>query len=457
MRDVAVVASIVADEPDGLAAAYDRYAPGLHAYCRSLLGEPAEADEAVQDTFIIAAAELSGLGDPGRLRPWLYAVARNECRQRLRSRAWSAPPDEADEVSDDTVDDLAADGERAELRAVVSAALAGLSPRDREVVELNLRHDLAGQDLADILGVSVHQAHALASRARAQFEAWLGALLVARGGREACPELAMGLDSWDGQLDVLLPKRVNRHIQRCEICEERRRHELDPALLLGALPLALPPAGLRDHLLRLIGDESPGASAYRIGVIRRAGPYSQSGFPEPLDPPRAGYRPKPPALLTAGVAVLAVFAGGVLFGADVFQPDAPLPPIAAGTAPFSAPTAPVGAGITVKPAHSTRRGPSEPPVTTPIIPFVAATGPTVPIGSSRPSPSPRSSPPSASPSPSPSPSASPSPTPTPTPTSSPTPTPTPTPTDSATASVTPTVSATASALILSQLTLRLDV
>jgi RNA polymerase sigma factor (sigma-70 family) len=185
MRDIEMVASIVGGEPAGLAAAYDRYAPALHAYCRSLLGEPAAADEAVQDTFIIAADELTGLGDPRRLRPWLYAVARNECRHRLRSRAWSAPPDDAGELNDDTVDDLAADAERAELRIVASTALAGLSPRDREIVELNLRHDLGGQDLADILGVSVNQAHALTSRARAQFEAWLGALLVARGGRRA--------------------------------------------------------------------------------------------------------------------------------------------------------------------------------------------------------------------------------------------------------------------------------
>jgi RNA polymerase sigma factor (sigma-70 family) len=433
MRDIEMVASIVGGEPAGLAAAYDRYAPSLHAYCRSLLGEPAAADEAVQDTFIIAADELTGLGDPRRLRPWLYAVARNECRYRLRSRAWSAPPDDAGELNDDTIDDLAADAERAELRIVASTALAGLSPRDREIIELNLRHDLAGQDLADILGVSVNQAYALTSRARAQFEAWLGALLVARDGRESCPELAVGLDSWDGELDVLVPKRVNRHIQHCEICEDRRREELDPELLLGALPMALPPAGLRDQLLRLIGDESPAASAYRIGVIRRAGPFSQSGFPEPLDPPRAGYRPKPPALLTAGVAVLVVFAGGALFGAEVFNPHTPLPPIAAGKQPFSVPTVPPVPGVTVKPVHSTRGGRSDPPLAAPIIPFVTATGPTVPISSSRPSPSPRSSPPSAAPSPSPSVS--------------------PSPTDSPSASTTPT----ATAVVPSLVTLQLDV
>ena len=81
--DAETVASIAAGERDGLAAAYDRYAPGLYAYCHSLLGEPGAAGDAVRDTFIVAAAQLSGLGEPGQLRPWLYAVARNECRYRL--------------------------------------------------------------------------------------------------------------------------------------------------------------------------------------------------------------------------------------------------------------------------------------------------------------------------------------------------------------------------------------
>ena len=48
-----------------------------------MLGDPEDAADAVQDMFVIAAARLGGLGDPRKLRPWLYAVARNECHARL--------------------------------------------------------------------------------------------------------------------------------------------------------------------------------------------------------------------------------------------------------------------------------------------------------------------------------------------------------------------------------------
>ena len=65
---------------------YDRYAPALQcSYCRSLLGEPADADDAVQDTFIIAAAELDGLPDPGSLRPGSMPSPETNAVHRLRS------------------------------------------------------------------------------------------------------------------------------------------------------------------------------------------------------------------------------------------------------------------------------------------------------------------------------------------------------------------------------------
>jgi Sigma-70 region 2 len=56
MRDAEMVESIQAGEAAGIAEAYDRYAQALYGYCRSLLGEPADAVDAIQDTFIIAAA-----------------------------------------------------------------------------------------------------------------------------------------------------------------------------------------------------------------------------------------------------------------------------------------------------------------------------------------------------------------------------------------------------------------
>src|ERR1700729_3791275 len=283
MGDRDIVAAIIGGDPAGLAAAYDQYAASLHAYCRTLLGEPADAADAVQDTFVVAAAKAGGLRDPDRLRPGLYAVAPHQGHRRLRARARQAELGEGADLADGYAD-LSEQAERTELRGLVLAAIGGLNPGDREVIELNLRHDLDGADLAEALGGPANQGHALASRARGQFERSLGALLVARTGRADCTELNRLLAAWDGELTPLLRKRVSRHIENCEVCGERKRRVLSPAMLLTVLPLVPIPAALRHQVLRLVSDDSPAAVEYCLHVAARSRPFDAAGFPVQLAP-----------------------------------------------------------------------------------------------------------------------------------------------------------------------------
>jgi RNA polymerase sigma factor (sigma-70 family) len=314
MRDSEVVAAIVAGNPEGLAGAYDRYASPLYTYCRSLLREPADAADAVQDTFVIAASRLAELRDRNRLRPWLYAVARNECHRRLRARTTqvTTPLDEMPDVTD-TSADVSGEAERNELRTLLRSAVRGLNSGEQDLIELQLRQGLDAAEIAAMLGVSRNHAHALLSRARDQLEISLGALLVARSGREDCAALNTMLADWDGQLNVLMRKRINRHIENCPACTERKKRELAPALLLGLAPLAaLPtgavPPGLREQVLRLASSNTPDAAAHRASVAQRTAPFGHHGFPKPLDPPKAAWwrtRSGQAAAVAAAAAVVA--------------------------------------------------------------------------------------------------------------------------------------------------------
>lgn len=330
MRDQEVVASIVAGNPDGLAAAYDRYAAPLYSYCRSILREPADAADVVQDTFVIAASRLSGLRDTERLRPWLYAVARNECRRRLRAQAAVSALDEAPDVSDETAD-IGGGLERAELRALLRAAALGLNPAEQEVVELQLRQGLDAGEIADVLGISRNHAHALISRARDQLEVCLGVLLVAKSGRDDCAELNALLEDWDGKLNVLLRKRLHRHIDRCPVCSDRKRRALSPVMLLGLAPLAalpvsaMAPPGLREQVLHLAASTHPDAIAHRATVAGHAGAFADSGFPKPIDPPKTPLWHSRAVQIAAAVAAAAAVSVGV---ASI--PGEPSHPAAAG-------------------------------------------------------------------------------------------------------------------------------
>ena len=346
MRDGEIVTAIVAGEAGGLAAAYDRYAAALYGYCRTLLPGP-DAARATEDTFLVAATRLEGLSDPDRLRPWLYAVARHECHRRLRERAEAADPDEADGAAGQfaAVD---IDADRAGRQELTGIALAALGPAEREIIELNLRRELHGDDLASVLGLSRRQADALAARARRQFETALGAVLVARSGRASCARLDDLLAGWDGRLTVALGRRVARHISYCDACAQRKRREVQPALLLGLLPTEALPSGLREQVLSLAVPDAAELAA----AAERAGPFDETtGFPVPVVPPQvpAGTRiaaaDRRRSYAVAAVAVCAAL-GGLLIE-TVAHPAHATPrtsPVALGSVypPLSGPSSAVG-------------------------------------------------------------------------------------------------------------------
>jgi RNA polymerase sigma factor (sigma-70 family) len=295
MRDSEVVASIVAGDPRGLAVAYDRYADPLYKYCRTLLSDPADAADAVQDAFVIAASRLDGLRAPDRLRAWLYAVARNEALRIPRSKKGTSALDEAPDVTGDSVE-AGHDAERADLRALLEDAADGLNPGEREVIELQLRQGLDPAEVATVLGVSRNHAHTLLSRARDQLGTCLAVLLVGRAGRDDCGELDAMLTGWDGRLTVLLRKRVHRHIEHCAVCGARRAFELRPAMLLDLSPGAALaagaelsfrlaaglPEGVRAHTITIATGRGAGAVAHRAAVLGRIGAFGHSGFPKPV-------------------------------------------------------------------------------------------------------------------------------------------------------------------------------
>jgi RNA polymerase sigma factor (sigma-70 family) len=316
MRDGEIVGATLAGDPAALIDAYDQYAPGLYAYCRSMLSRPADAADAVQDTFVVAAAKLGGLRDPGRLRPWLFAVARNECRHQLDGPRVSRSADDDDMTMISERIRLTDSGQPSDepgQQELVSSALATLSREDQEIVELTVRHELSGADLADVLGVPPDQAQLLASRARARLDSALSTVLTARPRLGACPELASLLTDSAAELTGAERKLVRRHLCTCPICTDHERPEVNAAALLGAQPAPVPPSGLRFQVLSLLRDTSPGAVAYRAEVAERAEPFTRSGFPAAVAPASAARSPVsfvPAAGLL--IALFAVFGGGAV-------------------------------------------------------------------------------------------------------------------------------------------------
>ena len=311
MSDGELAASIARSELAGLAAAFDQYATSLYGYCQSLLVYPADAADAVHDTFVIVWTKIPCLQDPDRLRAWLFAIARNECSMRPRAGALSAPRTDTGELAG-----YDATGGDAEVRFLVGAALTGLEPAERELIELNLRYEFEGADLADILGVPRTQAQALATRARSRFTKLLGMLLAAWPARSRCPGAAGLLDNWDGTLTAALAKRLASHIRRCPVCGRIRHREFSPEMMLALLPAAVPPDRVWERVTALMTDDSLDAEDQRQRIARRAEPLSTTGFPVQATRPSAPRSPGRYVLPAAAAAAAVALLGGGAFLVD---------------------------------------------------------------------------------------------------------------------------------------------
>ncbi len=349
--DSALVAAMARRDPAGLDGAYRRYADRLYTYVRSLVGDSHAAADIVHDTFMLASQNVGQLRDPSRLQQWLYAIARHEGLRYLKRQARQAPLEAAREPKADTVD-LVADVQSAGLAEVVRAAMAGMSTADREIAELGLRHKFAAADIAAVLGVGVNNAHARLTRVREQLSVSLGVLLVARYADGACAGLGELLKGWDGQLNPLLRKRVNRHIEVCPMCSAAKAKRMDPAELLP--PMFLLPI-LAAPRLRPTGD---------VAALEPPRWVSRGGFP----------RNKRRAAVTvaAGAFVIAVIAGGTALAV----PDAgePLVPPMATLAPIMVteePSPSTPASPSASPSPSPSPSPAKPSTGTPALAFTA--------------------------------------------------------------------------------------
>jgi RNA polymerase sigma factor (sigma-70 family) len=291
VSDADLARAAAAGDRRAFAMIYDRYADRLHDFCVGMVRDRDAAADCVQDVFCTAASQLPKLREPDRLRPWLYAIARNEALRCIRDRRREQASDELPDAAslDAGPDTLAA---RTELAELIAQAAGGLSDRDRTVLELAYRHGLDGPELASALEVSPGTANKMVSRLRETIETSLGALLVARRAQHTarrCTELAAILADWDGHFSVLMRKRIGRHIESCPACEEERRRLVSPVALLGAAPILIPaPAWLRDQTL---GEIKLTSAGHGLSQDSTAGHDAQSADTAQHDwePDGAGY------------------------------------------------------------------------------------------------------------------------------------------------------------------------
>jgi RNA polymerase sigma-70 factor (ECF subfamily) len=140
--------------------------------CRILLVDPAEAEDAMQQTFFYAYRSLLAGSEPHRPAAWLARIARNECVNRIRARAREPVAQPVSNGTHGTPDALNAAIDSENLRAL-ERTIKGLPKQQREALLLHEFCGLPYGEVAAAIGVSEGAIGSLLFRARSRLRAAL--------------------------------------------------------------------------------------------------------------------------------------------------------------------------------------------------------------------------------------------------------------------------------------------
>ena len=169
----ALSARLTAGDPAAMQELVEAFGPRLSRLAAGLLGDPARAADAVQETFLKLWRTRGSLGEVGNLGSWLSTICLNECRTvrrgQLRERralrgAAVGLPEEAPGHAD----------QGTEWRLAFAEALAALPDREREAFLLIAVEGLGSEEAGKAMGCSGSSARTYLGRARKDLAGRLG-------------------------------------------------------------------------------------------------------------------------------------------------------------------------------------------------------------------------------------------------------------------------------------------
>lgn len=131
-----------------------RYHGPIYAYLYRMLNAKPLAEDFTQECFLRAMEAVRKKRLPEALRPWLYRIAANLCKDYWRRSSTRSEmlqdPAEADYPADESV---AAIFDRQEERERVVKAVQGLHTEKRNVIVLRFYQELKLEEIAGILDI----------------------------------------------------------------------------------------------------------------------------------------------------------------------------------------------------------------------------------------------------------------------------------------------------------------
>jgi RNA polymerase sigma-70 factor (ECF subfamily) len=177
MNDVDLLSRARDGDVDAFAQLVRRYEQRVRAVLLRLLDDDRDVEEATQDTFVHAWQGLQRFRGDAAVFTWLFRIAVNEARARLRrKRVTTTDLDELAETAHAAADPAHGPEESAEageLRTFLAGSIRRLPVDYRAPLVLRDVVGLSNQEVADVLQLSLAATKSKIHRARMQIRAEL--------------------------------------------------------------------------------------------------------------------------------------------------------------------------------------------------------------------------------------------------------------------------------------------
>jgi RNA polymerase sigma-70 factor, ECF subfamily len=167
--DPAIVERARRGDSDAFATIVQHYQTPVYNLAFRMLGDAAEAEDAAQETFLRAYAQLKAFHPDRKFATWLLSIGAHHCIDRLRRRRFRWMSLDEPQVQETVAASAPGPEETAfarERTEEVQALLQKLSPASRAVVVLKYWNDLDVNTIAQMTGDSVGAVKVRLFRAR---------------------------------------------------------------------------------------------------------------------------------------------------------------------------------------------------------------------------------------------------------------------------------------------------
>jgi RNA polymerase sigma-70 factor (ECF subfamily) len=171
--DLELASRIQAGDGGAFEELYRQHATRLYNLAYRMAGGPAEADDLLQDIFLLVYRKLGSFRGESSLGTWLYRLAMNHCLDALRSRQ-TRLGQQTDSLDEEGAVEVAATPPLAAVnRMDLERAIATLPPACRAAF---LLHDVEGfghNEIGAILGISEGTSKSQVHKARLRIRNYL--------------------------------------------------------------------------------------------------------------------------------------------------------------------------------------------------------------------------------------------------------------------------------------------